>query len=263
MIELKDINRKDKILIAAHRGDQTKAVENTLQAFDDAIAAGVDMIETDVHITKDKRLILFHNSFVNHANKKIAINELSFAEIQKIEMFDRESKAKIAIPELSDLLKLAKNKCYLNIEIKRNNIFSNQEYIDTVLDSIAKHGELSQLIFASFYYDLLEEFKKKSSDILTAGIRIPRQPLSPIELVNMIGIDAYITSLSSLNLEITANAQKAGVILGAYSIDNEKHFQKALKYGVTAMGTNKASEMVKIVEKYNKKQYNKEQGKKP
>ena len=43
--------------IAAHRGDSRAAPENTLAAFESAIAAGSDLIELDVHLTADGEVV--------------------------------------------------------------------------------------------------------------------------------------------------------------------------------------------------------------
>ena len=48
----------EKILVSGHRGDRVHGIENTLTAMRLAVAAGVDMIETDVRMTLDGELIL-------------------------------------------------------------------------------------------------------------------------------------------------------------------------------------------------------------
>mmetsp|Transcript_11258 Transcript_11258/g.9644 ORF Transcript_11258/g.9644 Transcript_11258/m.9644 type:complete len:89 (+) Transcript_11258:82-348(+) len=45
--------RRDKCLLIAHRGGSREVLENTLGAFQHAINNGADIIETDLHITKD------------------------------------------------------------------------------------------------------------------------------------------------------------------------------------------------------------------
>ena len=50
-----------RIILAAHRGDKKKYPENTMPAFESALRLGVDMIETDVHMTSDGHLVLIHD----------------------------------------------------------------------------------------------------------------------------------------------------------------------------------------------------------
>ena len=53
--------KDDRILVSGHRGLKIYGIENTMAAFRMAISFGVDMIETDVHMTKDGHLILMHD----------------------------------------------------------------------------------------------------------------------------------------------------------------------------------------------------------
>ncbi len=50
-----------KILLAGHRGNCTHGPENTMAAFEQALSYGVDMIETDIHMSKDGTLFLIHD----------------------------------------------------------------------------------------------------------------------------------------------------------------------------------------------------------
>lgn len=243
----------NSLLLAAHRGEQSEATENTLKAFADAIAIGVDMIETDLHITRDGRIVLYHNSTIVDGNKKHNISSLSYDEIQNIELIDPKRNERISVPELSDLLTIAKDKCFLNIEVKRNTKIANEVYIDTIFSYISKYSDFSQCIFASFDYEFLAQCKSINPETFIAGIRIPNQPLSPKEMLDLIGIDAYIASLSTLNKEMTRETKEHGIVLGAYSIDTKEHFDKAIRYGVQAMGSNKPRDVKKYIEEYNNK----------
>jgi len=58
------------MLVLAHRGLHDDARENSLAAFEAAVAAGVDGIETDVRLTKDGVAVLFHDAKIGR--KKVA-----------------------------------------------------------------------------------------------------------------------------------------------------------------------------------------------
>jgi len=64
---LEKLNSADDsyVMVAAHRGDWTNAPENSLLAIKDAIEAGVDIVEIDVRITKDKALVLMHDRTID------------------------------------------------------------------------------------------------------------------------------------------------------------------------------------------------------
>ena len=54
-----------RIILAAHRGDKFRYPENTMPAFESAVSLGVDMIETDVRMSKDGELIKDTGMMVN------------------------------------------------------------------------------------------------------------------------------------------------------------------------------------------------------
>ena len=62
---MKKLPYRHSVSVAAHRGDQAAAAENTHEAFAAAISCGCDMIETDIHMTKDEVLILMHDHTVD------------------------------------------------------------------------------------------------------------------------------------------------------------------------------------------------------
>ena len=65
MITVKDIFNKDKTIIESHRGINREIFENTLEAFIRAINYGIDSIETDVWLSKDNVLVIYHGSGEN------------------------------------------------------------------------------------------------------------------------------------------------------------------------------------------------------
>ena len=53
------------VLVVAHRGGAALAPENTLSAFENAWKIGVDMVECDVHLSKDGELVVMHDPDVS------------------------------------------------------------------------------------------------------------------------------------------------------------------------------------------------------
>ena len=75
-----------KVILAAHRGDRKTCPENTMPAFEKAIAFGADMIETDVHMTRDGELIIMHDrSTLRTTGYDGLIDQMSLAEIKRLD----------------------------------------------------------------------------------------------------------------------------------------------------------------------------------
>jgi glycerophosphoryl diester phosphodiesterase len=58
-------NPNGRVLVVAHRGDWRNAPENSIQAIHNAIAMGVDIVEIDIHKTKDGQLVLMHDETID------------------------------------------------------------------------------------------------------------------------------------------------------------------------------------------------------
>lgn len=67
----------------AHRGGAGEAPENTLAAFEIAIALGYGYVETDAHLTRDGTLVAFHDDRLDRVTDRTgAIAELAIAEVE-------------------------------------------------------------------------------------------------------------------------------------------------------------------------------------
>ena len=61
-------------MIAAHRGGKYNNPENTMLAFREAVnTIGVDIIESDLYLTKDGYLVFNHDSYVVSAQQLLKI----------------------------------------------------------------------------------------------------------------------------------------------------------------------------------------------
>lgn len=56
---------QERPLVVAHRGGALLMPENTFPAFDNAVRLGVDMLEFDMQMTADDRLVISHDGTVN------------------------------------------------------------------------------------------------------------------------------------------------------------------------------------------------------
>ena len=73
------------VTVVAHRGDWRSAPENSLQAFQNCIDMGVDMIELDLQRTSDGVLVVMHDRTLDRcSNGKGKISDHTYAELQQL-----------------------------------------------------------------------------------------------------------------------------------------------------------------------------------
>lgn len=73
--------------ILAHRGLSIDAPENTLLAFAKALAAGVNILETDVHESSDGTAMISHDdTLLRTASRDVKVNQLTSAELHRVDL---------------------------------------------------------------------------------------------------------------------------------------------------------------------------------
>ena len=145
-----------------HRGLAKKNfTENTISSFKYCFKKNYG-IETDIHCTKDNKIICFHDfNLKNKFKINKPINKTKYQELIKISKIKKKP-----IPQLKDLIKLSKNKKFLMLEIKP--LFS-KENLDVLLGEIKYLKNYSLTSFKE--QNIINLYKIKKN--LNLGLLIP------------------------------------------------------------------------------------------
>lgn len=161
-----------RVLVAAHRGARFIYPENTMPAFRHAIAQGVDMIETDVRMTKDRQLVLMHDATVDRTtDKKGAICDMTLAEFKALNAaadYDDYPEG-VAPPTLEEFLQLCSvHGTLINFELKEYPKPGREDWAyeccDRLIDRIEAYGYADKCVLNTFSARLLEYIAKKYGD---------------------------------------------------------------------------------------------------
>jgi glycerophosphoryl diester phosphodiesterase len=194
-----------KFDIQGHRGARGLLPENTIPAFIKALELGVTTIELDVVITKDKKVILSHEPWMNASiclspdgkeitqkdEKKLNIFKLSYEEVQQYdcgtkinEKFPNQEKIKISKPLLSDVIiaveeyirNYSQYEVDYNIEIKSSPDGDNkfhpgvEEYSDLVYALLDEYIPLERVVIQSFDFRVLKYWHKKYPEVRLSAL---------------------------------------------------------------------------------------------
>ena len=116
--------------IIAHRGifDNKNTIENTISAFKKALNKGYT-IEFDLHVTKDNKVIVFHDDTLERlTDKEGKIDSLTLEEIRKIKLLNKSY-----IPTFEEVLALVDGKVPLLIELKDSKGFVLEKEVSKIL----------------------------------------------------------------------------------------------------------------------------------
>lgn len=107
--------------ICAHRGAMETHPENTLSAFNEAIRLGAHMIEFDVQLSKNNKLIIIHDAKVDRTtNGSGLVKDLKLRKIRRLDAGSWKSKEFVGekVPTLKEVLRIMPQNIWLNIHLK-------------------------------------------------------------------------------------------------------------------------------------------------
>ena len=112
--------RQDRgVLIAAHRGMAAGNIPcNTIAAFEAALHQGADVLETDITVSGDGQLLIFHpKQEKNHLHQDIHLEQMTMEEIRQLRFVNIDNDVTpYGIATLDEFLETFKNRCLINLD---------------------------------------------------------------------------------------------------------------------------------------------------
>jgi glycerophosphoryl diester phosphodiesterase len=105
-------------LVVAHRGDSAHEAENTIPAFESAVAAGADVVEFDVRMTADGVAVVMHDPDVSRTTDGAGlVRDLHLAEIKRLRIATTDG-GEAEVPTLEEALTCLSGRAAADVEIK-------------------------------------------------------------------------------------------------------------------------------------------------
>lgn len=197
-----------KTLIIAHRGSKGTKPENTCASFVEAVKVGADGIELDVHMTKDKELVVIHDETVDRTtNGTGVVKKMKLEDIKRLDAgswFGEEySNEKIpTLKEVFNLLDEMNYKGILNIEIKTDK--TRYFGIEKVLSKLVEEKHSFKVLYSSFNIKTLKKInkydKKTPKTYLVKSVELNKKEIDKLQKDNIfIGINPSIKKIKKCN----------------------------------------------------------------
>jgi glycerophosphoryl diester phosphodiesterase len=178
-----------RILVHGHRGARARFPENTLPAFDYAIAQGVDALELDMAVTKDNVLVVSHDPVLHPPvcsgpQPRAVIHELTLAEVREWDCGavrnpafpTQQTVPGTRMPTLDEVFDLAGRGSFaFNIETKSFPEHPEytpppEEFAKLVLAKIRAHKLEKRIILQSFDWRTLVAMRKLAPEIRLSAL---------------------------------------------------------------------------------------------
>jgi glycerophosphoryl diester phosphodiesterase len=164
-----------KVSIVAHRGLSASAPENTMVAFRLAAEAGCDLIEFDVHLTKDDQLVVIHDDTLDRTTDGTGyVRDHTLAEIKRLDASKGFSAyPSERVPSLDEVVTWSlKARAALSLEIKQPAPITGRpkysQIAARVADVLTSHDLVERTLVHSFDQPTLRELRGLLPHVPTA-----------------------------------------------------------------------------------------------
>lgn len=228
-------------LVIAHRGYRTRYPENTLVAFQAAIDAGADMIELDVLLSKDRKLVVIHDAALDRTtNGRGMVCDYTLAELKALDAgswFAPRFKGE-HLPTLEEVLDRVDGRVPLNIEIKKSAYEPShpQDAIENQIIELARRkNALNSVLISSFEWRALERIAAMEEPPAIALLsRYPDLDNHP-EACRKLGAFSWHPSYLAVRMGHVRKMHEAGIWVFPYNADTPEDIERMLEMQVDGL----------------------------
>lgn len=220
-------------LVIAHRGASAYRPENTLSAYALALEQAADMIEIDLHMSRDGVVVVAHDELLAGLGGHGEIAEASLAELRALDAGGGER-----IPTLDEVLNRFGSRIPFNLELKRAVHAEYNGLEAKTLDAVVRRGLLDRTLFSSFFDPVLGRLRALCPAARIALLVSRKLPEGALLRGARLGAEAVNPEHSVATPEFIGHAHEAGLDVHVFTVDEETRLRHFLELGVDGIFTN-------------------------
>ena len=257
----------DKPLVVAHQGGEHLRPSNTMIAFEHAKELGVDVIETDIHISKDGYLVAIHDPTVNRttdgSGKVVDFNLDELKQLDAGYYFEKNGKHPyrnqgIQLVTIEELFQRFPDMRFI-LEIKNTN---PSEKIDPLINRLVHlidtYGMRQKVLIGSFDQEVVEQFRSQAGPgIVTSG---GRGEVTKFVILNKFFLkNFYRPQVEALQIpqsesgfdlttkSIVEGAERIGMNLHYWTINDPDDMRRLIENGADGIITDRPDLLIEIL----------------
>ncbi|MET3696397.1 glycerophosphoryl diester phosphodiesterase [Bacillus oleivorans] len=260
--------KTDKPLVIAHQGGAHLAPSNTMAAFEQADRLGADVLEFDVHITKDGHLVAIHDATVDRTtNGTGKVDSFTLEELKELDAgftFQDENgnyvyRGKgVTIPTVQEIFEAFPDQ-YMMIEIKDDNPPERMdETVQKLWQLIHTYGMEDQILVVSFDQNIVDSFKVLSGHQVALGGG--REEVKSFVISSMLSIQplyrpkvhGFQLPLREGELDLTKkyvleNAHRRGMKIYYWTINDRETMEMLIERGADGIITDRPDLLLEVL----------------
>ena len=240
--------------VVAHRGDSGSFPENTLLAFESAVKMNVDVIETDVHISSDGHIVIWHDPTLDrNTNATGRIEDHTLAELKSFDAgytFTTDGGKSfpfrgqgVQLATLAEALKAFPHMRF-NVDLKSK----ESQIVDAFIQLITEFNAFDRIIGASFHLKNLKELRRKEPRIQTSLTTLEVLPLLAKQKLGLLSpkkqdellifqVPPRQWGIEVITPRFIEVMHKRGAIIQVWTINEAEEMKRLLTMGVDSIMT--------------------------
>jgi glycerophosphoryl diester phosphodiesterase len=251
-------------LTFAHRGGAGLWPENTLQAFQGALELGCSHLETDLRLTRDGQIVLFHDPNLERTtNGEGDVSSYTLEQLRRLDAGYRFSPtghgfpargAGVKIPSFAELCAIAPRACF-NVEIKER---GHPDLPEALWQFIQAHDLADRVVVAAEQHGLLQSFRELSQGRVATSAT--RQECLEFGLASGLGFSSRLAiDYQALQIPVSVHgwrfltprllkaAHRRGIAVHVWTIDETAEMNQLLDLGVDGVMSDYPDRLLDVV----------------
>jgi glycerophosphoryl diester phosphodiesterase len=253
--------------LAAHRGGARLWPENSLRAFRESLALGVDLLELDVHLTADGEVVVIHDATLDRTtDARGAVGERMAVELAGVRLRDPDGRATDErLPTLQDVLTVvAPSRAGLLVEVKGpvagvNVVYERQHgdariapgpsypgLVAATLALLRRAQMLTRVNVMGFSPDVIGEMRALEPGVPTTFLvaaahvrRVDVRPEAAVAWAARFGATDVGIEHTLASRELVTAARAASLRIGVWTVNDEEAMRRAIALGVDVLTTDR------------------------
>lgn len=269
------VGEGDRPLVIAHGGAKKLYPENTVLAFDEVYKMGVDVIETDLCMSKDGVLLTHHNQTIDQtSNQKGKVSDYTYNELKQFnfgyrfkdihgnmpyrEVHDEMVKEKLVPMRVEDMFARYGDQVAYIMEIKDDGELGKKAARE-LNDLIQKYGLEKQVCVASFDKKVLDYFLKiRDPEIITS---LDYDSATDFVIANLVGYGIFMKHegygmqlpMKERNIPLDEKyliwkIHKNDMFVHYWTVDDPKDMKKLIQNGADGIITDRPDLLFEVLE---------------
>lgn len=253
----------DRVLCFAHRGGAGLWPENTLLAFQQALQAGCDVLETDLRMTRDGELVVCHDATLDRTTNGVGrVEDLPYATLARLDAgyrFTRDGETYpyrgqgLTVPTLAEVMALGP-KIRVNLDMKA----SSAAMVGRLLDFIEMTGVHDRVVVACQHDGPMKSFRTGARGRIATSAT--RNEVARFLLASRVGLTRRLTIeydalqipphtslFEVLDARLVAAAHQRGIHVHVWTVDSPSEMRRFLDMGVDGIMSDRPDRLVLAV----------------